>query len=76
MEETKKKGKWDQQSLKTAMDKILSKEMREKTTCVVCLEDHDEDWIQCSSCQEWAHEACADVPECGDTYICDRCTMF
>lgn len=48
----------------------------EKTTCVVCLEDHDEDWIQCSSCQEWAHEACADVPECGDTYICDRCTMF
>lgn len=48
----------------------------ESTTCVVCLEDHNEDWIQCSSCQGWAHEACADIPESGDAYICDRCTMF
>ncbi|CAG9566689.1 unnamed protein product [Danaus chrysippus] len=43
------------------------------TICVVCLEDTDEDWIQCSSCRGWIHEACADIPECGDDYICDRC---
>nr|CAD7261647.1 unnamed protein product [Timema shepardi] len=42
----------------------------EKTTCVVCLEDYDEDWIQCSSCHGWAHEAWADIPECLDAYIC------
>lgn len=47
-----------------------------RTTCVVCLEDYDEDWIQCTSCQGWAHEACADVPECSDGYICDRCRIF
>ncbi|XP_045457552.1 tigger transposable element-derived protein 6-like [Melitaea cinxia] len=48
----------------------------DKTTCVVCLEDHNEDWIQCSSCNGWAHEACADIPECADAYICDRCRLF
>ncbi|XP_045539956.1 uncharacterized protein LOC106708676 isoform X1 [Papilio machaon] len=46
------------------------------TICVVCLEDTDEDWIQCSSCRGWVHEACADIPECGDGYICDRCRLF
>jgi hypothetical protein len=45
-------------------------------TCVVCLEGYDEDWIQCSSCRGWADEACADTPECSETYICDRCQMF
>ena len=40
------------------------------------LEDYDEDWIQCSSCHGWAHEAGADIPECLDNYICDRCQMF
>lgn len=46
------------------------------TTCEVCLEVTDEDWIQCSSCRGWVHEACADIPECGDGYICDRCRIF
>lgn len=46
------------------------------TTCVVCLENNDEDWIQCSNCKQWAHEACADIPECSDNYICDRCKLF
>ncbi|CAG9562813.1 unnamed protein product [Danaus chrysippus] len=46
------------------------------TICVVCLEDTDEDWIQCSSCRGWIHEACADIPECGDDYICDRCRQM
>ncbi|CAK1588229.1 unnamed protein product [Parnassius mnemosyne] len=46
------------------------------TICVVSLEDTDEDWIQCSSCRGWVHEACADIPECGDGFICDRCRLF
>lgn len=48
----------------------------EKTTCVVCLEDYDEDWLQCSSCHGWAHEACAAIPESSDDYICDRCRIL
>ncbi|XP_026728373.1 uncharacterized protein LOC113494293 [Trichoplusia ni] len=47
-----------------------------KTICVVCLETSEEDWIQCSSCLGWVHEACADIPESGDGYICDRCRLF
>lgn len=63
-------------------DKAKKVELQEQTSnadttiCVVCLEDYIEDWIQCSSCLGWAHEACADVPECGDGYICDRCRLF
>jgi len=47
-----------------------------KDTCVICLESNDEDWIQCSDCHGWAHEACADISECSDNYICDRCKLF
>ncbi|KAJ4427599.1 hypothetical protein ANN_25247 [Periplaneta americana] len=41
---------------------------KEETTCIFCGESHDEDWIQCSSCQMWAHEACASIPETSDKY--------
>ncbi|XP_022819194.1 uncharacterized protein LOC111351487 isoform X1 [Spodoptera litura] len=54
----------------------VSSQAHQETSCVVCLEDHDEDWIQCNSCKEWAHEACADIPECSELYICDRCHLF
>ncbi|KAI4484052.1 hypothetical protein M0804_007508 [Polistes exclamans] len=48
-----------------------------KTTCVVCLADYDEDWIQCSSCHGWAYEACADISECSEIYHkCDQCGMY
>ncbi|KAJ8731534.1 hypothetical protein PYW07_004698 [Mythimna separata] len=70
MEDKKKKGSWEPQNL----EKNISN--TDKTICVVCFEDCIEDWIQCSSCLGWAHEACADVPECGDGYICDRCRLF
>lgn len=56
-------------------DKSKKKETSTKTpkigttTCVVCLEDNDEDWIQCSSCHGWAHEACADIPVCSDAHM-------
>ncbi|KAJ4437385.1 hypothetical protein ANN_17529, partial [Periplaneta americana] len=46
---------------------------KEETTCIFCGESHDEDWIQCSSCQMWAHEACASIPETSVTYECDFC---
>ncbi|KAJ4438336.1 hypothetical protein ANN_14278 [Periplaneta americana] len=46
---------------------------KEETTCSFWGESHDEDWIQCSSCQMWAHEACASIPETSDTYECDFC---
>jgi len=39
---------------------------------MICLENNEKDWIQYSSCQKWAHEACADISECSDNYICDR----
>lgn len=54
----------------------VSSQAHQETSCVVCLEDHDEDWIQCNSCKEWADEACADIPECSELYICDRCHLF
>lgn len=43
------------------------------TTCLLCQEDHDENWIMCQACNQWAHEACAGVDEDSDTYICDFC---
>ncbi|KAJ4438205.1 hypothetical protein ANN_14144 [Periplaneta americana] len=46
---------------------------KEETTCIFCGESHDEDWIQCSSCQMWGHEACTSIPETSDTYECDFC---
>lgn len=45
----------------------------EKTTCPLCLESHEEDWIQCRSCKIWAHEACANLSELSNQYICDYC---
>lgn len=55
---------------------LTPKETNEETVCVVCLETNNEDWIQCANCQEWAHEACADILECSNNYICDRCKLF
>ena len=31
-------------------------------------------WIQCLSCQGWAHEACSRAEE-DDTFLCDFCVM-
>lgn len=69
----KAKGKREE---KAKEKQPLIETLNTKTTCVVCLEVHDEDWIQCSSCCGWAHEACADIPECSEAYICDRCMIF
>lgn len=47
----------------------------EQTTCPLCLESHEEDWIQCGNCKAWVHEACANISEYSNQYICDYCTV-
>jgi len=42
------------------------------TRCLVCGETHEEDWIQCSKCSNWVHEACADIQN-ALYYYCDNC---
>lgn len=65
----------DKTKIKKTKVSPIEKQLK-KYYCVVCCEDHDEDWIQCGSCKGWAHEACADIPECSDLYVCDRCNFF
>ena len=49
--------------------------LKESWSCLVCgtayTEPPTEDWIQCSKCNCWAHENCAEVD--GPRYICDLC---
>lgn len=44
--------------------------------CIVCseafVEPPTEDWIKCSLCSQWAHEACTDYTGRG-LYVCDIC---
>lgn len=67
----------DKTKVKKTKGKQAVQNLLVKYSCVVCCEDYDEDWIQCGSCMGWAHEACADIPECLDAYyICDHCKLF
>lgn len=45
------------------------------TTCLICQEDNDEDWICCQACNQWVHEACAHVEKGSVNYICDFCRL-
>lgn len=65
----------DKRKIKKTKETAIEKQLQ-KFYCVVCCEDYDEDWIQCGACKGWAHEACADIPECSDAYVCDRCKIF
>ncbi|CAK8682782.1 unnamed protein product [Clavelina lepadiformis] len=47
-------------------------ENKEKSICLVCGDSADEDWIQCKTCKEWAHEDCADIRD-SKYYYCDNC---
>lgn len=31
--------------------------------CLVCDENYDADWIQCKTCEGWAHEDCATITD-------------
>lgn len=55
-------------------------EAEKDEACIFCnalyLESKSgEGWIQCSSCQGWAHEACSKAEEEDDTFLCDFCVM-
>ena len=52
--------------------KNMSKSFDKDYACLVCGGNEDEDWIQCSKCEEWAHEQCADLTD-ARFYYCDNC---
>ncbi|XP_066600972.1 uncharacterized protein [Prorops nasuta] len=51
----------------------LAKSQTEATTCLLCLENNEEDWILCQMCNKWVHEACTVLEPGEDRYICDYC---
>lgn len=49
-------------------------------SCIFCNEFYihskgKEGWIQCSGCSGWAHEACSNVEEEDDFFVCDFCGL-
>lgn len=46
------------------------------TTSDLCLGTHKQNWIQCGDYRIWGHEACVDVSELSDKYICDYCLIY
>lgn len=73
-----KKGK-RQEGKKIKPEKLReSSSDEEQDACIFCNELYlhskaKEGWIQCSQCHGWAHEACTNVEEEDDTFICDFC---
>ncbi|XP_030751746.1 uncharacterized protein LOC115879195 [Sitophilus oryzae] len=45
--------------------------------CITCGEEYEnpptETWIQCSLCEEWAHELCSDLSGMKKLFFCDNC---
>lgn len=69
----KKSGKPKQRNRKTSKKWKKGTEGQENSTsCLVCGETNDEDWIQCSKCCNWVHEDCADIQD-ALYYYCDNC---
>lgn len=49
---------------------------QEDASCLFCKglfseDTNGEDWVQCATCQEWAHTECAGWER--DVYLCDFC---
>lgn len=66
----KKSKKAKQQKRKRS--KKVAESQANATRCLVCGETNEEDWIQCSKCYSWVHEACADIQN-ALYYYCDNC---
>ena len=60
----------------TASEASVANLESEEYFCIVCgtkyLEPITEDWIQCSQCKFWCHEACANIDK-NPFFICDKC---
>ena len=46
-----------------------------KTECIMCGGNFDEDWIQCFTCKDWAHENCVEIDSTSDYYNCAVCMV-
>ncbi|KAF2885371.1 hypothetical protein ILUMI_20840 [Ignelater luminosus] len=44
------------------------------TTCIICLESFEEEWVQYIECKQWAHIGCVDQQHIL-YFICDFCKM-
>lgn len=49
------------------------------SSCMYCDElfsnsKSGEGWVRCAACLNWSHEACADVEDEDDHYVCDFCS--
>jgi hypothetical protein len=70
VEENSPRPKTKRRRTKTTIKTASSTEQ-----CMFCGEIYEEppteDWIQCSMCLQWCHEACAHVT--GPVYVCDNC---
>ena len=46
-----------------------------KTECVMCGENFDEDWIQCFFCKDCPYENCVEIDFMSDYCNCDVCVV-
>lgn len=46
---------------------------QKETICPFCFEFRKEDLIQCENCKNWVPQACGNIPELSNQYICDYC---
>ncbi|KAF2896929.1 hypothetical protein ILUMI_09246 [Ignelater luminosus] len=58
-----------------------SSEEDDDKLCLICGEVYSasargEEWIQCTVCSLWPHDACSGVEENGDTFICNSCVWI
>lgn len=77
-ESSRKRRRQSVQKRNKNKENVLTKEEAEEE-CLVCNEKYGcskagEEWIQCSSCNRWAHEACSDVGSKSVEYVCDFCS--
>lgn len=66
-------------SVNDSTDESPDRSQNQNGKCLYCnglfSEDvHGENWIQCASCRQWAHEECAGIEDMVDFFVCELCT--
>ena len=84
-----KKYKWEKKHKTIIAVKRSSRDHKESSSsqedsesdaeCIYCNDMYSnsqekEGWIQCTKCRNWAHEACSNVTEENDDFVCDICS--